>query len=121
MYAMRIKNTGEVSILINKKEDDIFKVLLNQVGLTKGDVEFYQLCENCCAKAHSKGMLTRPVYNNGVLTVEEYESVIEDPNNPGQPLWQNLIATHSTLLLDFDSLYDENGDFVEPPAFVPGE
>lgn len=104
-------------INVNPREDDVYSVLVEQQNEVKENIEFWLACDTCGDRARRGESNIKPVYSNGVVTVEEYESLIEDPDNPGQPLWQNLLATNSTKLISWP--YDEEGKFIEPAAYMP--
>jgi len=117
MYIVHRKNENEIFLSLNLREDDICKVIVEQQYQdVKENFDFYITSDVLCFQIRG-GKIVKPVLNNGVMVLEEYESVIEDPDNAGQPLWQNLLATHPTKLIEYP--YDENGDFVIPEQFIP--
>jgi hypothetical protein len=117
MYIVHVKNTGEKFLSYNPREDDICKSIVElQFNTTPDNIDFYITSDSLCFEIRM-GKPCKPVLNNGAMVLEEYESVIDDPDNEGQALWQNLLATHQTQLISYP--YDENGNFVIPEEFIP--
>jgi len=117
MYIFKKISTSELILNSNKREDDIHQFIPQQFDTTKEDMEFYLLPDSICRQNCITGVVGKPIELNGEVFLEEYESLVEDPDNEGQPLWQNLLATHPTQLIAWP--YDEEGNFVEPEEFIP--
>ena len=117
MFVYRNNVNGDLVVSLNCRQDDVIQYAPQQMGCAQNELEVYQLSDAVCAEMMVSEKITKPVYNAGAVTIEVYESVIEDPDNAGQPLFQNLLATHPTQLIAWP--YDEEGNFVEPVAVNP--
>lgn len=119
MFVYRNSTTGDMVISLNCRQDDVFGTAAMSVGAAQNELEIYQLSDAVCSEMVTSTKATKPVYNAGVVTVEVYETVVEDPQNAGQPLFQNLEATHPTQPISYASLYDGEGNFIVPDEFIP--
>jgi hypothetical protein len=115
MFIIKKVSDNSLCVWINSRSDDFAQFLPANLKTTLSDIEIYLLPDSVENKISALEQAPKPVENAGVVSLELYESVSGEGS--GNAVYTNLLETVPAQLIPYP--YDENGEFVEPPEFVP--
>ena len=116
MYIIKKISDNTLHVWVNKREDDIFKYVPSQINTVESNIEIYLLPDSVCMENCMHGLISKGEEVNGEVVLQVYESI---NGTEEAPVWNNKLATHPTINIPYEDLYDENNEFVEPAEFIP--